>query len=102
MANILVLAPHGSYRIVPFLDSCHKLGVGTTLLTGNSELSLPIHRSGIVMDLSDTGRVLSAVRHLNEEFRFRAVIGTDDSVMELASGCAEALNLPDNSRDSSQ
>ncbi|MFT5116396.1 MAG: biotin carboxylase [Parasphingorhabdus sp.] len=102
MSDILLLAPHASYRIVPFLNTCHQLGVSTLLATADGGLSLPQNRDGILLDLTNKAGVVAAVRELHDNNKLRAIIGTDDSTMEVAARCARELGLPGNSPHSVQ
>ncbi len=93
---VLLIAPAGSYRIIPYLEAAKSLGV-EMLVVSNSEHSLiPQIARGISVNFGDTSlarkKILDAIANLN----ILCVLATDDICVDLGSQIAQHLNLPQN------
>jgi biotin carboxylase len=94
-SRLLLIAPHNSYRTVPYLEAARRLGI-SVLVASEGKFSLVSEiADGLHIDLEDPAaleRLLSA----NRALPFTGVVATDDACVELASRIAKALNLPHN------
>lgn len=94
-SRLLLIAPHNSYRTVPYLEAARRRGI-SVLVASEGKFSLVSEiADGLHIDLEDPAaieRLLSA----NRAFPFTGVVATDDACVELASRIAKALNLPHN------
>jgi len=94
---VLLVSPHNSYRIVPYLDAARRLGVDLLLASGGSEYSLiGAVAGGLHVDLARHDRALDTLSQLAGNTRIDGVVGTDDSTVEVASTIAARLGLPHN------
>ena len=98
--RLLLIAPHSSYRIVPYLNAAQKLGV-EVLVASTSEHSLVSEvAEGLRINLDTSNdNIEAALNPIFEAHRdkpFTGVIATDDSAVSLASHAAKLLNLPHN------
>lgn len=98
--RLLLIAPHSSYRIVPYLNAAQKLGV-EVLVASTSEHSLVSEvAEGLRINLDTSNdNIEAALNPIFEAHRkkpFTGVIATDDSAVSLASRAAKLLNLPHN------
>ena len=93
---VLLIAPSGSYRTLPYLEAARSLGI-ELLVVSNSEHSLvPQIAQGISIDFDDLThareKILDAITGLN----ILCVLATDDIGVDLSSQIAQYLNLPHN------
>jgi biotin carboxylase len=97
--RLLLIAPHSSYRITPYIQAARKLGV-EVLIASTSEHSLVSEvAEGLRIDLEgDIGdpKTLEPILKAHDETPFTGVIATDDSAVTLAACAASALGLPHN------
>lgn len=94
--RILLIVPHGSYRVAPFVAAAHALGLDIAIASEGAHAVSAFGVDGLHVPLDDMG---TAAARLIEEARtrpFAAVIGTDDSTTELAASVAATLGLPHN------
>ena len=95
--RLLLVAPHSSYRIAPYLNAAQSLGVDV-LVASTSEYSLvSAVADGLRIDLDQPKQALDAILAADHERNFIAVIATDDRAVNLAARVAERLNLSHNS-----
>lgn len=100
--RLLLVAPHSSYRIAPYLDAAQSLGVDM-LVASTSEYSLvSAVAEGLRIDLDKPEHTLNIILEAARERPFVGVIATDDRAVDLAALVAQALNLPHNSPDAVQ
>lgn len=94
--RLLLIAPHSSYRISPYIHAAQKLGV-EVLVASTSEHSLVSKvADGLHIDLTDPEHALEPILKAHQDKAFTGVIATDDSAVSLAAHTAEALGLPHN------
>lgn len=94
--RILLVAPHSSYRISPYLNAAQELGV-EVLVASTSEYSLvSAVAQGLRIDLQDLDGSLHKIRQAHSQHPFSGVVATDDSSVTLAASVAQALGLPHN------
>jgi len=94
--RVLLVSPPESYRIQPYVRAAHSLGVEVNLASqGEWALSSP-HSAGIDVPLQDQGAALDLLLTLARQQKYDAVVGTDDSTLELAAILAEKTGLQQN------
>lgn len=94
--RVLVIAPHGSYRVAPFVAAAQRLGLDIAIASEGAHAVTAHGVAGLHIPFDDPGLALA---RLLDEARTRpwtAVIGTDDASTELAARTAAALGLPHN------
>jgi biotin carboxylase len=94
--RILLVSPPESYRIQPYVRAALSLDLEINLASqGEWAISSP-HSAGIDVPLEDHGSALAILLELFEHGQYDAVIGTDDSTLELAARLAEKTGLLQN------
>jgi biotin carboxylase len=94
--RILLVSPPESYRIQPYVRAAHSLGIEINLASqGEWAISTP-HSAGIDVPLQDHDAALAILIELTSRQGYDAVIGTDDSTLELAAKLAEKTGLQQN------
>jgi biotin carboxylase len=94
--RVLLIAPHSSYRIAPYINAARQLGADV-LIASQGEYSLVSEiAAGLRIDLQQPDEALRLILAAARQQPFAAVLGTDDSTVELASRVAAALGLPHN------
>lgn len=99
--RLLLIAPHSSYRISPYIQAAHKLGI-EILVASTSEHSLVSEvAEGLRIDLDsyqqDPQQAIEPILRAHRQQPFTGVVATDDSAVSLAAHAASAMNLPHNS-----
>ncbi len=97
--TVLIIAPNGSYRIVPYIEAAQRLGVNAVVVSRGA--SAVAHRDvpGIQVDFENLDHALEQIWTFAEHTPVHAVFGTDDASMQLAARAARTLNLPYNAPD---
>ena len=54
--RVLIIAPHGSYRIAPFLAAASRLGVEVTIASEGKHSVIDAYARGLHIDLGDRAR----------------------------------------------
>jgi biotin carboxylase len=94
--RILLVSPPESYRIQPYVRAAHSLGLEINLASqGEWAISSP-YSAGIDVPLHDHEAALAILSDLASRQKFDAVIGTDDSTLELAANLAQKRGLKQN------
>jgi biotin carboxylase len=94
--RILLVAPHSSYRISPYLNAAQELGV-EVLVASTSEHSLvSAVAQGLRIDLQDPQTSLQEIQRAHTQLPFAGVVATDDASVSLAALVAQSLDLPHN------
>lgn len=94
--RVLLIAPHSSYRITPFLNAAVQLGADVLIASQGEHSLVSAIAAGLRIDLQDSDAALQLILAAAQQQPFSAVIGTDDSTVELASRVAAALGLAHN------
>lgn len=92
---VLLLSPHCSYRLAPYLKAAQKLGIDTIVASQGEYSLVSAAASGIHIDFDHPQaceKLLAATSHR----QIKAVIGTDDRTVELAAHVSMALGLTHN------
>lgn len=99
--SILLIAPHRSYRLAPFIDAARKLGIHV-LIASEGEYSLvPDIASGIHIEFANRQQALQRLLEVYQHTPYQAVLGIDDFSVALASEVAAQLGLRHNAVDAS-
>ena len=94
--RVLLIAPHGSYRTGPFLRAARELGLAVLVASRGEHSIVASYAEGLHIDFADRDAALARILAAARAQPFCAIIGTDDSVVELASRASAALDLPHN------
>ncbi len=93
---MLLVAHPASYRTASFIGAGERLGV-RSVVASNSQLGLsPAGRPGIEIDFSDTETTVARIRDFHARDPISAVLGVEDSSLEIAASVAAALSLTSN------
>jgi biotin carboxylase len=92
----LVIAPHSSYRITPYLDAARKLGADVLLASQGKHMIVACGVEGISIDLQHPDAAVARLHAVARERPLDAVLGTDDATTELAARVAHSLGLAHN------
>ena len=98
--RLLLIAPHSSYRISPYIQAAQKLGI-EVMVASTSEHSLVSEvAEGLRIDLdsykTDPQKAIELILKAHKEKPFTGVVATDDNAVSLAACAARALDLPHN------
>lgn len=100
--RLLLIAPHSSYRIVPYLQAATRLNVDV-LVASTSEHSLTSAvAEGMRIDLHDPALSLERITASHQQHPFSGIIGSDDGAVELTASAAQLLGLPHNPPEASR
>ncbi len=94
--HLLLIAPHNSYRLIPFVDAAHKLGVDVLVASEGKHSVVGAYAHGLHIDMRDADAALATILRAADKRPFGAVLGTDDATCELATLVAAHLGLPHN------
>ena len=94
--RVLLIAPHSSYRIAPFINAARQLGADILIASQGEHSLVSEIAAGLQIDLQEPEVALRSILAAARQQPFTAVLGTDDSTVELACRVAAALGLPHN------
>lgn len=94
--RVLLVAPHSSYRTIPFIDAARKLGVDILVASEGRHSVVSAYLDGLHIDLRETAATLAAILQAARAQPFAAIVGTDDITIELAALAAQQLGLSHN------
>ena len=94
--QVLVIAPHGSYRTVPFITVAKSMNLDILIASEGKHSIVDFYANGLHINLHDLPEALTLIKEEAKNKPFVGIIGTDDSSTELAAQAAQALNLPHN------
>ncbi len=92
---ILLLSPHCSYRLGPYISAAEKLNTDVIVVSQGEHSLVSAVVSGIHVNFNDANtdqHIIAAVQGKN----IQAVIGTDDLTVELAAKVSRSLGLTHN------
>ncbi|MHB8745464.1 MAG: ATP-grasp domain-containing protein [Gammaproteobacteria bacterium] len=95
--RVLLIAPPSSYRIAPFINAARRLGAQVFIASQGEHSLVSEVAAGLQIDLHQPTAALQRILAVAAQHSFAAVLGTDDSTVELASSVAQALGLRHNS-----
>lgn len=93
---MLVIAPHGSYRTAPFIDTARRHGIEILVASEGRHSVVSAYARGLHIDPRDQRAALAVIRQEARRRPFAGIIGTDDSTAELAARAARDLGLAHN------
>lgn len=94
--TVLIIAPHGSYRTLPFITAAEHMGIHALIASEGKHSIVSAYARGIHIDFSDTDAALSSLLDAARDHNVVGVVGTDDATTELAAHLASSLGLPHN------
>jgi len=94
--RLLIIAPHQSYRIAPYIGAAEQLGCDITIASAGEHSLISVINKGLHIDFSDQQQALSDILAAAVNTPFQAVFGTDDMSVALAAQVAKALGLVHN------
>jgi len=94
--RVLLVAPHNSYRIAPYLKAAQRIGVDMLIASPGRHSLVSEIAEGVHIDLACPDAALQAMLAVAAARPITGVVGSDDSTVELASRAARALGLPHN------
>lgn len=98
--RLLLIAPHSSYRIVPYIQAAQKLGVDVMVASTSEHSLVSKVAEGLRIDLegfqTNPEKAIELILQTHSENPFTGVVATDDSAVSLAAYAASAMNLPHN------
>jgi len=94
--RLLLIAPHNSYRIAPYLKAAESLGAAVTIASAGEHSLISVISQGLHIDFSDPEQALSEILTAAEQTPFDAILGSDDMSVALAAAAAKALGLTHN------
>lgn len=94
--RILLIAPHDSYRTVPFLAAAKARGIEVLIASEAKHSLVSAYADGLHLDLGDTQASLQTILREAQRRPFAAVLGSDDASTEIAALAAAELGLPHN------
>jgi biotin carboxylase len=94
--HLLLIAPHNSYRTLPFIDAAHRLDIDVLVASEGRHSVVSAYADGLHIDVRDIDTALATILRVAKKRPFGAVLGTDDATSELAALVAAHLALPHN------
>lgn len=94
--RVLLIAPRDSYRITPYLAAAEKLGIAIQLASEGLHTPVGPDTSGVRVNFNDPAHALQTILLAARGQGWQAVLGTDDTSVELAAAASSALGLPHN------
>ncbi|MBI1422650.1 MAG: ATP-grasp domain-containing protein [Gammaproteobacteria bacterium] len=94
--SVLIIAPHGSYRTMPFIAAAERLGIHALIASEGKHSIVSAYAQGIHVDFQNETAAFTALLQAARVQHIVGVIGTDDATTELAARLAQHLELPHN------
>ncbi len=94
--HLLLIAPHNSYRTLPFIEAAHRLDIDVLVASEGKHSVVSAYADGLHIDMRHTEAALGTILRVAKKRPFGAVLGTDDATSELAALAAAQLALPHN------
>jgi biotin carboxylase len=94
--RVLVVSPHSSYRIAPFLAAAERLGVQVVVVSSSEHSLVSALAHGVRVDFRDTEAAFRTVIGALGVNPVHGILGTDDASVELAARLARHYGLPHN------
>ncbi len=96
LSGILLIAPHGSYRTMRYLQAASRLGLNVIIISEGEHSIVSAYAQGLHVRLDQQAEALQTILTCTANMNVLAVIGTDDSVIELTAKVAQQLGLEHN------
>jgi biotin carboxylase len=100
--RVLLISPHSSYRIAPYLHAAQRLGLDLLIASEGRHSLVSEVAEGVHVDLASPEAALQTVLQATRARPVTGVFGSDDATVELASRAAHALGLPHNPPDAAR
>jgi len=98
---ILIISPHNSYRIPPYLNAARQLEIDAVVVSqGKYSLVSPV-ATGIHVDFSNHDEAFTVITSALTNWQVAAVIGTDDQTVSLSSRLSQYFGLLHNAPEAS-
>ncbi len=94
--HILLIAPHGSYRTMRYLQAASRLGLDVIVVSEGEHSIVSAYAQGLHVQFDKQEEALQTILACTANMNVLAVIGTDDSVIELAANVAQHSGLVHN------
>ena len=94
--SVLIIAPHGSYRTMSFVQAANQLGIHSIIASRGKHSIVSDYAEGIHIELESEEQAFIELIEAASSYHFVAVIGTDDSTATLAARLSKHLDLPHN------
>ena len=94
--RLLLVAPHSSYRITPYLRAAQSLGVDVLVASTSEHSLVSAVAEGLRIDFEQPDAAIETLLTAARERPFAGVIATDDSAVKLVARVAQQLGLPHN------
>ena len=102
IVHVLLVAPHSSYRISPYLRAAQSLGVRLQIASQGEYSIVSQVAAGLNIDLGNHQEAVEKICQAANDTPFTAIVATDDATVEIASLAAQALGLEANSPDAAR
>lgn len=94
--SLLLIAPHGSYRTMRYLQAAARLGLDVVIVSEGEHSIVSEYAQGLHVQFGQPDLALDIILKETVNTNIVAVIGTDDSVVELAARVAQSFGLAHN------
>lgn len=94
--SLLLIAPHGSYRTMRYQQAAIQLGLDVLIVSEGEHSIVSEYAQGIHVQFNKPEQAMDTIVKQTRFSHVVAVIGTDDSVVELATNVARQLGLAHN------
>ena len=94
--SLLLIAPHGSYRTMRYLQAAARLDLNVVIVSEGEYSIVSEYAQGVHVQFSRPEEALAIILKETASNNVAVVIGTDDSVIELAAEVAQHLDLAHN------
>ena len=94
--HIVLIAPHGSYRTMRYLQAASRLGLDVVIVSEGKHSIVSTYAQGLHVQFEQPEEALKIILDGIKGINVLAVIGTDDSVIELAANVAQHSGLAHN------
>lgn len=91
--RLLLVSPHNSYRIAPYIEAAHVLGIDILVVSQGKHSLVSAVASGLHVDFSQPQQAMETILAEAARAPFSGIVGTDDSTVELAATLATHLGL---------
>ena len=102
--TLVLIAPHGSYRTMRYLQAAEKLNLAVMIISEGEHSIVSEYAQGVHVQFHQPEHALESIlSEINKaNTQVVSVIGTDDSVIEIAANVAKELGLSYNNVNSAQ
>lgn len=94
--SLLLIAPHGSYRTMRYLQAASRLDLDVVIVSEGEHSIVSEYAQGVHVKFAQPDLAFELILKETTNQNIVAVIGTDDSVIELAAKVAQHFGLAHN------